>query len=654
MNNRLLSRIALLLACSALVCCKQDPKPTPDPDPVFPQAKEVSMASGQSAVISFQANLDWEVRIPSESVAYFYFDDAGIKAYQIRGKAGEASITVCTETLSGIYDAQTCTIEISMGGSRQTLASVRMEGIYADLAIYQAERDAQGAFIYSPSGDISYEETPAAALSLTWPRGLSAYNLPVKIVSNADWAVSDNHPQWLTVSKTEGKSGETLMNIVGNPYFYPLDTEHGSIEFVDIHSHSTICNVPISIDGCKDIIFINMDHGNMDFNIFGEYYSNGTWTAAGCPIYLTSTLDAEIIAAGGADWIQVVCETPGGEQNGKIIQDRFFHIKAEANSGAPRTAVMLAVPGYIAKDLDRSNISRDIIEKYQFAQVSQVGIDPSMGWSVISPVNDAYTMAVYGAGLSRTPSDDPDYESLFQTYSTDEIYTLTYNNWYSSEKAFLASTKSFESCSFIDYYSSSEWNYSDFISIVYPEADNHNMFFFDISYFEEGAQTIAILRDTESEVVAVIICRMSENYWPKVEYTDIHFCNLDFADPETDPDGEFLPHGAILEELTSGNLYNRYADHGIPVYRLRYESEESMKNAMFYVPPFPVNSESSVEIIPANSWLKVERGTNEKEKVYIHVSMSREDPGTGKNGEVIIRGGGRPLFALECVREFLK
>ena len=633
------------------------------PEPSFPALVEKSVNAGESVNISFNANMDWELSMPSSDLAWFYIDDNGIKEYKVKGSKGSQTVTVYAENVAENYEVHVCKLTMKMGSKTQDVARITLIPEVRTVSIFPASVDADGGFTVIGSGEYEYQASAASSLRLSWPKNLATFSLPVRVVANFDWAIIENYPEWIDLAQTSSTDDETSIVLKGNPAKYPLDDASGKLVFVDVKNNDVVYEIEVSIPGCKDIVRTTLDESEIEINILGDYKQSNGWVPS-CPVHVVSTLDSDVLIVerngdklsyAKESWVKLSVTFPEGQANANVIQERIFNVSAAANNGPAREAYLLAIPGYKlaglnpSKDLlnsDATALSKEY-EQYMFATVKQAGLDASEGTSAIVAVNTPYTMAVKGAGMHRTAKTETYYQSLSQKFGTDQIYTLEYNNWYSSEDAVLASLEAFDSCEFY-LADGSDKDYSDYLSLAYPDESKKDMFYLNIEYFEDGYDCAAVLRNG-GEVVAVIVCHMSDSYWPEVKYNDIHFTAYDSAGE----DSEFLPQNVVLEELTSGDIYDQYKSYGIPVWRLVYESETSYRNAMISVPPFPMCTSGSIEINPQPAWINVEGALTEKNVPYIVVKMTDQNPESGNVGHIVLKGGNRPLFVLVCERAFM-
>lgn len=662
-NTRLISILAM--AMMAIQACgpKETPVTPTDPDPVFPSSTEKNIKAGERADFNVTANLDWEISIPSSASQYFYIDDAGAKSYKIKGKAGSVSFAICAENVSGNYEMRVCKVTMKMGSQSKEIATVNLLPEVRTISVYTAKTNEDGTFISSGSSEYVYNETASTSLHLTWPAGLSRYMLPIEIASSFSWSIPENYPSWMELSKTSGADGRTAIVISGKATAYPLDDAEGRIEFIDSNDRQVIASIPVKIDGCKNFIRVDCETELIELNLLGAYSQNGGWNTEGCRVIVTATPDSGIISLqqenGKLSYVKDgwVIVTPDPNPAGpEVVQDRVFHILSGENKGAERSAVLLALPGSMLSSIkpedliaaDGSSVKEEY-SGYVFARLVQAGKDPAGNWGIISPVNSKYTMAVKGGGILRTAATDGLYEAINTKFGTDEIYSVYYNNWYSSEDVAINIDEEFTECEFLTPSLEKDWD--EYLGIVYPDQANQKIFRLGINYFEDEFESVAVFRK-EGKVLAAIICRMSSGYWPDVKYTDIHFTITDYITDPSDPEG-LMPKGVILEEIKSGSLYDKYREYDIPVWRMVYQ-EANPRNTMIYVPPFPANSSESIEISDdAREWLKAEGAITENSKTYLTVTMRGDAPEKGTTGVLVLKGGNRPLFVLQCERPFI-
>lgn len=647
------------MVLAAIACEKKNPTPAPDPvDPVFPDLVVKTVAAGQSVSVPFSANMDWKITIPTAMTRYFYIDNNGSKDYNLKGGEGSHTVKICAEAVE-VFEPVSCTIVMAMGKQTKDFIKITLSAKERSLLIYAAKKDADGHFVQTETGDYEYEDKASSSLLMTWPDGLAGYVLPVKVEANFKWSIDPNHPEWFESSATSAESGTSFLVFKGVADKLPLEDASSRIYFQDLSAgNQPVSDLQIGIKGCKDILYVNCPE-TIELNVLGQYIQNSTVYPNGCPVVVSAAEGAGFVIFGNdggmlstseGQWLRAKRDDSGSSSN--VIKDMHYMIVAEQNSSAERSALVLVLPAYMMEkgdfdalllSADRKSV-KDEYRKYVVANAVQMGKESK---GMVYPLNTAYNMGVKGAAFWRSTDKDEHYSMLKAQYGTEEIYTVMYNSMYSYENVLLACDTEFDSVAYLDLpiEGAEEYPYDDYVSVTTPDSSNPKSFVPELMWFMDG-QDVAVILRKESNVLALVVVRMDYGFWPEIKYDDICFMMTG---------GLTTENGAELVKLSSGDFYNKFAEYGIPVYQLSYEETGSILNAMFYVPPFPMDSPSSI-VIPEldKQWLSAEAAISENDKTYLQVRMKPEHPECGPNGEIVLWGGGRRLFALQCVRKFVK
>lgn len=641
----------------AFVSCGKKEKPSQDP--VFPDHVEKYIEVGGSLDIEFTANLDWVLGIGGPDAAYFYLMDSGIQVPQINGKAGAQKITVYEKSTGSA--SRTCILSLTMGEQSREIVTIHTEPSDPQLTVYAGKVNEDGGFTIVGGGEYEYESEAADNLHVIWPGDAPSYMLPIKVTSNFGWSIS-SVPEWLDPSKAQSEGENTFLVLRGKTEKLPLDDASGKISFMNPRTKKVLFEYNVSIDGCKEKARYSVPSDHVYLNVLGQYYSGKILVKDGCHLVMSATSGSDVVAFelrdGGLNyvdaygsWLNIQRSEPTGSS---VMRDINFHVTASKNSGDERSILLLGIPASVRSGI---NPAKDILESdgksvkkeyqgYVMTTVTQRGIDPTAGYSAICPLNTPYQMAVFGADILRTDAGDPSYASLAAKYSTNEIYTANLNNWDSATNLLLNISESYNSVAF--YANGAEKDTDDCISVEYPVDGDRSTFTFSIDNFNQGGETAVIFKNAD-KAAAIVICRMSDAYWPYVEFNDIRFMGEDSS-------MGIMPVGATLTEITEGELYEKYKSYkGLHVWKLSYETIESIKNAMFYVPPFPAMVPGSISIDEKDiAWLGAEPSISENDRLYMTVRMDDKAPERGNTGVIVLYGGGRPLFVLQCERQFLK
>lgn len=661
--------MAALLAVAA--SCKKPSGESGIVEVTFPAPVSVTVSGGETATIEFTASADWEASIPLDQAAWFSFDDNGLAAYKMKGKAGNVKLIVTTRNVENFDTIRNCEVKLKMGGKESVIAVISIMPEARTLGVFTAIPGEDGRYP-SESEDLQWSDSPAAKLALSWVNATMSYTLPVKIVANFPWSISKT-PDWLTAETTSGEKNQAVsFRFSGNAAFYPLEDTEGAITILDMSNGTEVMEIPVSISGCKDKIRVSCDESKIELNIMGQYNHGGTWTSEGCKGYIMATSDARVVALSvengkyslkNGSWVGITYDRA---EDSNVLQERAFHISSDINRGLAREAVLLALPGSLSNEADLEakilNADRSAVApayaQYAFATVSQTGVDPDMDWGVITPVNSDYIMAATGGGVRRMQIFEDEYKEKSEKYGTGYIYEIGYNNLSSYEFVDLAIAEEGWKSSFVGpdgVESAGDPN----LDIAYAGEDVTSIFRIRIVNFVNGYTCDVVIKDAAGKVLAVLVCKMTSGFWPKLEFNDIHFLAYEFYDEEMEPEiaEMMLPHDVELYEVFSGALYEKYSPLGVHVWRIVYLTTMSQRNAMIVVPPFETDNTEMVEIYPAKSWLDIEPNLYDVDNKYlkpnVHVKMAKTDTEMGTEGYIVLKGAGNPIFVLECERRFM-
>ena len=108
------------------VACK--PEPQVNVTPVFPDlVQDNNVAPGSTLTLTFDANADWEVSVPSENLQWFWIKDGSFKIDKVSGKVtpGEKSPVTVQIGVSETEEFDTnrsCDVTLTMGGESRVIA----------------------------------------------------------------------------------------------------------------------------------------------------------------------------------------------------------------------------------------------------------------------------------------------------------------------------------------------------------------------------------------------------------------------------------------------------------------------------------------------------------------------------------------------------
>lgn len=550
--------IALAMVVSA---CKPVPGPEVEVEPVFPTAVEKTVAPGETVTLTFDANMDWEVSVPENSLTTFWIEDGAMDVAKVSGMAGEGIAVVIGTTASEEFDERSCEVSMKMGDKTQKIATVILPAKERTLTLYTADVT-DGEIHYNDEGDYLFGTDEAKTVNLIWT-GYD-FRLPVKIDANFSWTVKT--PSWARVDVPEDRIGEVSLNIMGVPSEYPLDDARDKLVFMS--GDTVIKEYDISIPGCMDIFSYSVAMGLTEL-VFD--HAGGLKVATGFvenPAYVTvsGTFDVGVVAfefadgrydvnSGSPSWLVVESEEYDVTEGADVIQTRNVEISVTENEGYDREAVIFFLPP-AAAGLEGAlfNDAGDTIKEdyVQYAvRVTQLSSDQEF----VMMLSSSSEMAA--AGASFAVADDENLLSKFG--ETRYAYDLVYTNQYARDYARMTFTSAVTSYRLFGAVGTDKTDAEDFFLSLTLDEDKKSGVIDMISETESFGYVV--LYGSTDNVLAVIRC----TYDPDaviVDETEIGFVG------ESEMYAPMV--GATLEKLTEGAIFDQYTDGMSPVYHLKY------------------------------------------------------------------------------------
>ena len=575
--KKFLTTISLLLL--AVACA---PTPTPEPEaPSFPEAVTEAVLPGNEFTLNIAPNYDWEVSLSESSVAYFHIKDGQNAAYRVRGTAGEHSIVIAVADVQLFDEQPVCEVTMTMQGQSKVIATLTMTATERVLKIYPVAIE-DGAFAYATEGEQTYAyletEVTADGMTMIWPAEMALYSTRVKVESNFDWIV-DGAPEWITPIEG-GTAGVTELWIKGDETKYPLSAQSATLNFIDaVATDKLVSSLKITIPAATDIFTVEGLTEKTEFNFQGHIYSSmiGEYVEGGAIATVLGVDGSAVVAvefteaaglvqaALNPQWLTIDYAAWDSSDN-SVIQKRALTLSATVNDGAARKATVLILPqGVAADNIDLIALNGTITDEYKpyVATIVEQAGDPGS----IEIVGEQ-TMESSGNSIEQLDGSHWIF-GLFPGVKTgyDVLYTSqwAYEDWYVNVARPYTEIKcySFDTTgATVELSGDTAWitttvfgTNSEKVRIVMDKskptaAPSQNLNTGDY----EGVVTFA----DQSGVFALIFCRYNEA--AAQISTGVSFYYPDYA----------AQQNSTLVELTSGELYTKYASYGEKVYHLTY------------------------------------------------------------------------------------
>lgn len=467
----------------ALVACSEDKTEEPvGPDvptvePNFPNKVVEAVEAGEVFTLSIEPNMDWMVKVPTETAAYFQILDGSNLRYEKRGAAGKHEIQIQVADIEEFDEAHTCLVTMTMNGESREIAELTLYPLERYLRVYVAEVDAEeNDFVRDEDYEVIYGSQAVEQASMIWPYGTVGYMQYIKVEANFPWTIGGEIPAWISLPVTSDYSGQGEgFRVDSNWAAYPEDDTTGKLLFQDLSGKEavTVLEFEFSIPGVKDYCALELA-ADLQFDLNGYFYNNGVAvenaTAIGSIVSMKGAqmhvlnLTAEGRFTTDTEWVLVdEAEWDASEGNGGL-QRRAVHVACAPNETTDvREAVILALPKTAAvasaSDLIEGGELKAAYEKYLVSTLMQEGI---------AEVEAAYF-------------NNFDYEQAAQTYGSGNSwpYLNQFDGWMNEQGTGVETvTYSYNGVSARNN-SHSNGDYSD-----YEGSGQNNLFFGKKAYFQ--------------------------------------------------------------------------------------------------------------------------------------------------------------------------
>ena len=589
--KKFFSLASLLLAASILfVACGNDPvdtptdEPTPTPDveqPSFPSAVTATVAPGSEYTISIEPNMAWEVSVPEATAAYFQIKSGENMVYTLRGEAGKHDVVISVSNVEDFDADHICEVTMKMQGKNQTIATLTLARKNREIKLYPVVVE-NNAFCYATEGELIYaysnSEVAAEGMKMIWPEEMALYSTRVKVESNFDWIV-DGAPEWI-IPIEGGKAGVTELWIKGNSAAYPMTEQSAVLSFVDATMVDKVATtIKVVIPAATDIFTVEGFTEKTEFNYKGLIYNTmigeyveGSASASVTAVDGSAVAIVEFTEAAGLiqpslapAWL-TVDYAAWDSTNEDVIQRRALSITAAVNDGPARKATVLVMPQSVATtDIDLIAVNGAITPTYQPYVVT-----------VVEQAGDPGSIEIVGeqtmeaAGSNIEPLDANHW--IFNDFSTakvgyDVLYTSqwAYEDWYVNVVRPYTEIKCYSfdaNGSMIELTGNTAW----ITTTIFGTESEKVRIVMDATKPTAGPSKNALTGDYEGVVTfadadgvfALLFCRYNEA--AEQESAGVTFYYPEYA----------AQQNSTLVELTSGELYTKYASYGEKVYHLTY------------------------------------------------------------------------------------
>lgn len=272
--KRIFAALFAVSAFMAVSCNNPEPDGPDKPGtvkPVFPSVVEDNdVAPGDVLTLTFEANMDWTVSVPSSTLQWFWIKDDAFKLDKVSGKVADGKNESVTVQI-GVSENEefdtnrSCEVTLTMGGESKVIAKYMRPAKNRSLAVYAAEFDGS-AFVTGTDGEYQYETSEASSLDLVWSETDADFRMPVKVEANCEWQLET--PEWLEVQVPETTVGSIDLVLLGAS----VDAADGKIVFKA--GDSVLKEINVSVPECGEIEVYSTqidENGEFLFGTDGDY-----------------------------------------------------------------------------------------------------------------------------------------------------------------------------------------------------------------------------------------------------------------------------------------------------------------------------------------------------------------------------------------------
>lgn len=273
-TKRIFAALFAVSAFMAVSCNNPEPDGSDKPGtvkPVFPSVVEDNdVAPGDVLTLTFEANMDWTVSVPSSTLQWFWIKDDAFKLDKVSGKVADGKNESVTVQI-GVSENEefdtnrSCEVTLTMGGESKVIAKYMRPAKNRTLAVYAAEFDGS-AFVTGTDGGYQYETSEASSLDLVWSEADADFRMPVKVEANCEWQLET--PEWLEVQIPETTVGSIDLVLLGAS----VDAADGKIVFKA--GDSILKEINVSVPECGEIEVYSTqidENGEFLFGTDGDY-----------------------------------------------------------------------------------------------------------------------------------------------------------------------------------------------------------------------------------------------------------------------------------------------------------------------------------------------------------------------------------------------
>ena len=431
-TNFLKSAAAFVVGMAAMVACQKEQM-----RPVFPEEVKESVESSTTVELSFEANMDWVLTVPQETIAYFWLEDAeGNKLAKLEGTAGKQTVTIGISEEPNFDNDVVCNVTLTMGEQSSVIATYTLPKAQRVFNAFPC-KITDGDLTWKEEGGLDYSNEAVTEATLVYN---DVYGIVMPFIFESNFNYEVVAPEWVLVEnsgeETVGNKGTCTVRVSVNYANVPEGTNSAALQIKARNTETVVSTITLTLPDLSS--YLNWDVlETIEFTGAGKYVGmvmeQDSYTS-----YITTAKDVKIFAVGnevmygmemgpfaGSDLTWVNISTSEWDETDGPVQTLSVSISLTANEGAAREAELYAIPASVAGEDWNTTLSPFTSDwtavKPEYAQYKVATIKQEAA----GPVGDMVTLtSTEGAEISTLDSSSEYYSYLSSEYGVSAIYNI--------------------------------------------------------------------------------------------------------------------------------------------------------------------------------------------------------------------------------------
>ena len=426
------SAAAFVVGMAAMVACQ-----TEQTLPVFPDEVKESVEASTTVELSFEANMDWTLTVPQETIAYFWFEDEnGNKLSKLEGSAGTQTVTIGISEEPSFDNDVVCNVTLTMGEQSSVIATYTLPKAQRVFNAFPC-KVTNGDLTWKEEGGLDYSNEAVTETTLVYS---DVYGIVMPFIFESNFNYEVVAPEWVLVEnsgdETLGNKGACTVRVSVNYANVPEGTTSAALQVKARNTETVVSTITLNLPDLSSYLKWDVLE-TIEFTGAGKYVGmvmeQDSYTS-----YITTAKDVKIFAVGNVvmygmemgpfagpdlDWVNI--STSAWDETDGPVQTLTVSISLTENAGAAREAELYAIPASVAGEnwnVTESPFTSDwSAVKPEYAQYKVATIKQEAA----GPVADMVTLtSTEGAELSVLDSSSDYYSYLSSEYGVSAIYNI--------------------------------------------------------------------------------------------------------------------------------------------------------------------------------------------------------------------------------------